>query len=271
VRGFVGIDRERRRRAAEALAAFMRGEITSAEYQSAFDGDDWEAAREDDRLLLYARSMWWRPHAEEHTVSVSEDVWGRMRRVLALLASDLEEREEVSGLELTFGWRLTLVAGVVLAGLVALAVWQLGALGLVALPLVALVLLLVLKPLTGKRITPSGRRGGMKMSEWSRKVAPFETEAQWLAHEHLLERFGLPAYDAAIHHRPVEEVERRTRWGERLLALLSAVGALLLFVVVVGFVMVVTAPLLPLIFLFMPRRTRRMVVGGNEEWIQNIE
>jgi|GEM_PF-4638735 len=89
------IDRTTRRKAAEHLARFMRGEITSKAYANAGAKmlRDSPTLPADDPTAAEAACTLWRLDlkAADHTVAVSRETWEHMSRVLALLESDLVE------------------------------------------------------------------------------------------------------------------------------------------------------------------------------------
>lgn len=206
-----GLTREERRRSAELLAAYMRGEITSSEYLDKLP-KDWVFSDDDGRPTAEARvrnveplehnpAEWVDLKAEEHRVAATPEIWERMRRELAFLESDLVVEERELGRRAPYGAR----AVAVFIGASAL----LATVSLLVLPLAwALATAWFGIGLVGYGVRAVCWRwpalvGGSPPGTQERPFEPFNNEEQWRAHEHRVEPFQIPAYDAARLNRRV--------------------------------------------------------------------
>ena len=81
------VDRDARDALADALAAFMKGQIGAREFERRIDALE----SEDDTIEGLAVALWTLcDDITNHTICVSQEGWNSLRRILAFLKSDLE-------------------------------------------------------------------------------------------------------------------------------------------------------------------------------------
>lgn len=190
-------ERDARRRLADELARFMRGEITFSTAAEHW-GELRKLAGPDALTSLPGGPLELAAHhkAADATISASAAEWEKLKRTLAFLESDLRLNRVVNAER---GPSKLLLLPIVCAALLVAAVWGLlfgWGLGALAAGWIAtgVVVLVVARRARGAGRRPPSRAGEF---EWY----PFNDEQQWLAHTDLLQRFTLPAYSTAIHDR----------------------------------------------------------------------
>jgi len=196
----MSINRKQRRKVADNLAAFMRGEITCEQYLD--HGLQIRIAIKNsnnpDKFALYnAAFEWMNTLGHDTIISTDETTWQAMCRRLAFLESDLEMKREGHDVMPGLG-----VWGV-LACIVA--VTCLGCLYYACLG-VGLGLFLVLWAGIG---LVAGLARDIHARLHSRKKPsdpfhPFNNEQQFDKHRHLLDHFRLPTYDPSIAQQSSE-------------------------------------------------------------------
>jgi len=222
------VSRENREVVANALAAFLRGEMSEDAFRNRLNsiwvGLDQNAVQ-DDYLshlcgLLLTKTL-------VDLSALSEPAWRQLVRDLAFLKSDLEPTRPASppaddpdfsaqvrmarwhvlglavsfGLGLVVGWWLPAVCCVV--SFVSYATWE---------------------------WRQDKARDKERFKQWAKELAfaPFECEEDWLAHKRLLEPSHLPEYDPAIHWRPRTFSLAKKFWGAGASYLIMAGLALIL-------------------------------------------
>lgn len=220
----MAIDRPARDELAGTLAAYMRGEIDNLDLDQAVSG-----VRSDDPAVLPVKFAlyFYSDETKPHRVRATRDGWERLRRLLALLRSDVEWPPE----RYVRAWDrrvwLGLLSAASIAAAAVLAVmhspWWLLLPGAVAgvLPLVV-----------------SARRPGAHSPDPKVAFHPFQDERQWRTYEPLLAADRLPEYASALQNRPI----RGPFWGS-IIVIPGSVIWLLAF-----------APLVSLLFLVPQRR-----------------
>ena len=191
------IDRQFRHAIAENLASYMRGEITTGDYLEQIRvllGRRYHESSDAAAKSLCALAFF-PPKARNHRISVDKDTWELMVRQLAFLESSLTD---VAQADVPFRhvrlW-VRLLAGLTpIAAVVAYCWWVQGidgvTLGLGWLSFAPLAFLhnVKVRDDANMPVAPFG---------------PFPSENEWLSHRHLAECFGIPLYDASVHHKPV--------------------------------------------------------------------
>lgn len=238
----MAVDRELRRRVADNLAAFMRGEITNSVYleraealwQWARDPKSGgvidfvrdESGRDNYAAYVCGTACVLKDRSVEGTVSVSRDTWEQMRRTLAFLETEFELED--AGTRRRPGWpvRALLALIAVLLGWSAILYAILG-------PGIWLAIFIWLSA------GPAGMIVGLVWGTRREENAdPFERVDQWRKHEHLTGRFNLPAYDAGRHHArrtyAWRECIRESLLDVRSWPLLPIVALLVVYAVVLG-------------------------------------
>jgi hypothetical protein len=227
----MAVDRRGRDELAGHLAAFLRGEIDRDALRARLDA--LSAGPED--AYLHGLLTWGLRHVPER---LSEREWGRLRRHLAFLRTDLEERRvDLSFPDEDRPFQIRL-ARWHLAGLAAaLALWPLAGWWPLATAWVASFALFMLQV-----HRHDAARDNAWQDEVARRVefAPFASEEDWLAHAGLLEPFRLPAYEARLHAAPKPR-PAVLRIGSAVLTAAAAV----LIVGVIGFMYACSMPLWP--------------------------
>ncbi len=225
------VDRLKRDAAADALAAFMRGEMDKTSVRErliSIPGSctNRDGSREgpvdkplrsliDDLQLEFSSDLG--PYTEKD--------WERFCRILAFLKSDLEILQEpswptadpnrlVSPADLRMFrqacWHLLgLLAALGFAFLVGW--WLLAAAWVVSFVMFSAMM---------ARIDSEEEEEDLREFRRISAFYPFENEDQWLSHAELLEPYRLPPYDPEIHGRAEEIVH--SRWDKALTLLLSA-------------------------------------------------
>ena len=187
------IDPEARREIVSALSAFMRGEIDNFEFDDAI----YKKLSRDEVLESVRTALWFTyDDCKVHRISVTEEVWNGLRRMMALLKSDLQQTpvqllEPASTRRAKFLLRIGSLLSVLAAAYLAVTdawYWLLVPGLLLGLPycLVQIV---------------NDKRG--RGAEDPHPYYRFAAEAQWRRYEPLLEEEHLPTYNPAVHNRPI--------------------------------------------------------------------
>jgi hypothetical protein len=199
------VDRARRDDVAGALASFLRGETGRDEFRAALRGSVRPHGRRErgpdkDTCLETLADLWFCGKGGHGPIP--EECWRDLCRYLAFLKSDLEERpwqgsipsadEDRPRQILLARWHaLALLAAAGVAYLTSRWVF------FAATP-VSFALYMAATP---ERKPPvDGEQERRRQESWD--FFPFADRAEWLAHQHLLDSFRLPAYDPARFDGP---------------------------------------------------------------------
>ncbi len=241
------LDRERRRLAADALATFMRGEVTNLQFhnriseiiRSAYGNSD--IPRDETILQCVLNPDWWPKDRVEHHVSVGQKTWEEMRRALALLESDLEIRYEDAGRTREMPWSESLMMIALYLVIVALYVAFCGLnIGLFPVAWFSPLFCSLIAQGTGKQRGTSD----LELSSY-----PFSSDEQWQANRHRLERFQLPNWETEAHDQPV-------RQSTNFFVLLVSAPAAIVFLI-----FVVLASPFSMLAMFIKSPTKKRVVA----------
>jgi hypothetical protein len=199
------VDRAKRDAVAEALASFLRGETGRDELGAALRRSvrveklHGERPPDEDASLYSLAVVWfW----GERYGPILEDFWRELCRYLAFLTTDLEQRpwtlltpsaDDFTPREVLLA-RQHALALLVVAGVAYLTSWWVF---FAATP----VSFLLYQRAVGDRSPPVSEEQQRRQQErWD--FSPFADRAEWLAHQHLLDSFRLPAYDPARFDGP---------------------------------------------------------------------
>lgn len=249
----MAINREQRRKVADNLAAFMRGEISDNEYLDRGQEIHEEIKNSDqpDKFALYnAAFEWMNPPGGDHTLSTDETTWKAMCCRLAFLESDLEMKRE--GYEDTPGpgTRGLLVAVVIASVAVGLYYSWFGAnIGMyftlwAGIGIGVRVALEINARMSFKKQPPD-------------RFHPFNDEQQFEEQRHLLDRHKLPVYDPLVHQQ---------RTGASTSVLTCVVGGILVLLATLlrNLSWLIVGPLMLLAFFKAERTPHYVAVKGDE-------
>lgn len=218
----MAIARELRSQRAENLASFMRGEKTNQDYLLREEELEVESSQADmdDLGAFYGIGRHWGAYGSEGTISVDESTWLCMTRWLAFFESDLELRSEDLGRERYTALRTFAVEAILIAIYVA-ACYALIGVGKAFFIIAWL----------GTGLIALGSASIFDRSRaWRTLGDPVEAFFQrqtWDEYAHLVRRFSLPPYDAAVHFRPV-------RWSVSRVIANVLCGAVFAFIFSLG-------------------------------------
>ena len=252
----MAINREQRGKVADNLAAFMRGEITDAEYLDRGRQilDEIKRSNTPDTFALYnACFEWMNPSGGDHTLRADETTWNAMRCRLAFLASDLEMKREGhdpipgAGIWAVLGSITVVILLVYLhvvwiglgmgAGIFCSSFWCGAGFG-------AALAIDIHARLCFRKRRPD-------------PFHPFNDATQFREHQHLLERFNLPTYDAKHLQLPTKNTY------SALTCIAGGIGVVLL-TLLQGVLPMIFGPLLLIGALKPGRRPRYVAVKGDE-------
>jgi hypothetical protein len=204
------VDRECRRRMADAVLRFMRREIRSNDLDRACELR-WQ---ESDLAAHQAGIKIWLTYDDfvDHHIDVPPEGYEFLKRWLAFLRSDygLTERP------LPFGPRSRIVPAVMRVLLVAAATaWLLG-LGPWLLVVTWLASGLVWHGIYQRRKVVDRElcEADRALRTWCAEVAPFHSVEDWQRHQHLVA--DVPPYDPAVHHVPFRSPAQERRMAARV-------------------------------------------------------
>lgn len=215
------VDRENREKLAKATVVFMCAKIRSDAYDDArreAKPGGWDAG------LLLAKGVLWTCYSdlEDHAIRADHEEWNLMRRWVAFLMTDYPMCKTR-----VFLWTrrqtiaLLFVAILAIAGVFS---WYLGRWWVVACVWVPLGLLC--PPPNPNPLKEGDAKGRLVEIKRLFQYQPFLSEEDWARHEHLLESFDLPEYDASAYEAYASSPEAacfssESRWTVKVLVLLA--------------------------------------------------
>jgi hypothetical protein len=215
------IDRAARDALADALAAYLRGEINNFSLDEIAMGK----RAEDQTVMRLGRELWFHyDDVKPHNVSATREEWEFFLRIVAFLKSDRVLEDVGAASEDAIRQRRLGFAALGITGAaVALGVWF--SAWWLLLPGATLGTWLAVQSLLAGATTPTS-------SSLDPKCFPFPSEESWLAAAPLVDAFSLPAYEPSIHGRPI-------RKRSVLSWILSLPGTLLCIVAIIPLLMII--------------------------------
>jgi hypothetical protein len=208
------IARETRSQLADNLAALMRREITLREYNARHAVLEEEAP--DDPGAAYTNWVLVELDAEGK-ISVDEDAWHNMQRILAFLESDLEAKWE----EADYGWAVSpRYTGVLAALMIVMAAAPCAIFGMTLACLIIAWVVTGLIGTLGHEFLSRKRRP----RRWPDPLGEL-LQSHWVHYAPLLDRFDLPTYSQATHRLPPAALPKMPIWGWLTLSPFIALGS----------------------------------------------
>lgn len=185
----MAVNRESRDRLASAVAAYMRGEIGNLALDEVVQN-----LSSDDETVNHLALMFWFLYDDfkDHPLHITDEGWYGLQRALAFLKTDLE-LQTARGEYLWFH-RKQIEAVILLFACGLGAFWSWGNVWLV------LACWLVIGSIWWVTLGRDRNEQKRNLPADVERSFPFDSEAAWRGHQHLLTEFQIPPYDPLKHN-----------------------------------------------------------------------